>query len=387
MPLQILVVDDDDSVRYTLRALLEDEGHSVTTAANGETAIHLLQNICFQVVIADIWMPGMTGLDLLSTVQGIDPDLPVILLTGNASLETSIEAINRGACAYLLKPFVPDAIISAVARCIRKVDDARQRQADEQTLLHRLQELENYMLYLQGSQQGMNAETITIISDLIRGLRHELGNLATVLSLDVSLLEQTMTDSRLDRNSIEELKTNVDDLGRLLTRLKEYPQPRAQLAPVDLAQIAFDAVEDRRKYARSLNMLIDCELPENGVYVKGDESGLHRVLINILDNALEANRQTHNVHVRLILEVTPKEAFLKVVDEGPGFASKLLDEAFSPAYTTKITDGFMRGLGMGLFVSHAIVSLHNGTIALSNVPTGGAQVTISLPLLEEQSDR
>lgn len=386
MPLQLLVVDDDESIRYSLRALLEEEGYEVYTAANGEAGLRLLAAVAFRAVIADIWMPGMTGLELLHAVHNIHADLPVILLTGNASLDTSIEAVNQGACAYLLKPFSPDAVIAAVARCIRKVDDARQRQADEQALSQRLHEFENYMLYLQGSQQGMSAETITIISDLIRGLRHELGNLATVINLDVSLLEQTMNDSRLDKNRIDELKTNVDDLGRLLTRLKDYPQPDAQLSLIDLSQIIADAVEDRQKYARSLHMLIYCQMPDEPVFVNGDESGLRRVLTNVLDNAIEANRQKQGRRVGLELNVIAHEAAIRVTDEGPGFAAQMLNQPISPAYTTKITDGFMRGLGMGLFVSQAIISLHSGSIVLENGPTGSAQVTITLPVLEKQPD-
>lgn len=386
MPLQVLVVDDDESVRYSLRALLEDEGYGVYTVSHGNAAVPLLHTLTFQVVIADIWMPGMTGLELLDAVHQIDRDLPVILLTGNASLDTSIKAVNQGACAYLLKPFSPDAVIAAVARCVRKVDDVRQRQADEQSLLHRLHELENYMLYLQESQQGMNAETIAIISDLIRGLRHELGNLATVLNLDVSLLEQTMSDSSLDKNRIQELKTNVSDLGTLLTRLKDYPQPNARLAPIDLIQIVADAVEDRRKSARHQHMVINSQLPDRSLYINGDDSGMRRVLVNILDNAIEANRVNGGGSISVTLEDTPSDAFIRISDEGPGFAAQILDQPFSPAYTTKITDGFMRGLGMGLFVSNAIISLHKGTIALENGASGGAQVTISLPLLKEQPD-
>ncbi len=384
MATQVLVVDDDESVRYSLCALLEDEGYNVYTAASGEAAVQLLQSAPFQAVLADIWMPGMSGLDLLAIAHTVNPDLPVILMTGNASLDSSIEAVNRGASGYLLKPYSPEAVIAALSNGIKKAAEAHMRQFDEQKLLKRYQTLENYLSYLQGSQQAMNAETIMIISELIRGLRHELGNLATVLNLDVSLLEQTM-GANWDKNRIHELKDNVDDLGRLLTRLKDYPEPTARLEPVDLNRVVLDAVEHARKQSRSPHTLIECQLPEEQTFVNGDEAGLYRVLSNVLDNALEANRQTQGQMVRLTLTVVEREAVLSVTDQGSGFAPALLNAPFSPAYTTKITDGFMRGLGMGLFVSNAIISLHGGTITLLNNDGGGALVKITLPTLDEQA--
>lgn len=233
-------------------------------------------------------------------------------------------------------------------------------------------------LYLPESWRAMDPETIVLVSDLIRGLRHELGNLTTVLSLDVSLLEQSF--SRFDRMQLGELKSNLNDLTHLLGRLKDYPQPETHFAAVDLTHVLTEAVDQASRRTNGVPMLITLKTPP-AVLIDGDKSGLFRVLLSILDNAVEANRRVRGERIQVVLTTTVTQAILYISDEGGGFAVEMLNAPFSPAYTTKITDGFMRGLGMGLFIAHAIMSLHGGTIALCNRSEGGAQVTITLPLL------
>jgi C4-dicarboxylate-specific signal transduction histidine kinase len=104
------------------------------------------------------------------------------------------------------------------------------------------------------------------------------------------------------------------------------------------------------------------------------------MLVNIVENALDANRQSDRRLVQVTLDCDAVNARIRVADEGGGFRSDALSQSFSPAYTTKITDGFMHGLGLGLFIAHAVATLHGGSIHLANQEMGGALVTITLPL-------
>ncbi len=158
------------------------------------------------------------------------------------------------------------------------------------------------------------------------------------------------------------------------------------MAPVDLRQVLDDAIAQAERQIHGTPVTLECDSWADVVRINGDESGLRRVLINILDNALEASRQNKCDVVGIRLTTGQVYAIVTIFDSGRGFDPQTLNAPFSPAYTTKITDGFLRGLGMGLFVSHAIVSLHGGTISLQNRPEGGAQVTIRLPLLSESAE-
>ncbi|WP_136805435.1 sigma-54-dependent transcriptional regulator [Desulfosediminicola flagellatus] len=117
---QILVVDDERSMRDFLKILLTKEGHQVTTAPNGEEGLDYLQNSKCDLVITDIRMPGMDGLELLESIKEHSPDLPVIMITAFASPNDAVQAMKHGAFDYISKPFNVDEIKSVIKSAIRK---------------------------------------------------------------------------------------------------------------------------------------------------------------------------------------------------------------------------------------------------------------------------
>jgi EAL domain-containing protein (putative c-di-GMP-specific phosphodiesterase class I) len=112
----VLVVDDEAAVAKALQRVLQAAGYEVTIAGDGGTAVDKIMHQSFDVVLSDIQMPGMTGVDLLGIVRAYDFDVPVILMTGTPTLETAIEAIRLGALQYLPKPISNDILVKAVAR-------------------------------------------------------------------------------------------------------------------------------------------------------------------------------------------------------------------------------------------------------------------------------
>jgi EAL domain-containing protein (putative c-di-GMP-specific phosphodiesterase class I) len=115
----VLVVDDDPAVARALRRVLEAAGYTVSVVGGAQLAVEAITNNAFDVVISDIQMPGMTGVELLRSIRALDLDVPVILMTGVPTVETAIEAVNLGALQYLPKPTPNDAILKAVARASR----------------------------------------------------------------------------------------------------------------------------------------------------------------------------------------------------------------------------------------------------------------------------
>jgi DNA-binding NtrC family response regulator len=101
---RVLIVDDEDSIRDYLSMMLEREGYNVSACGDGKKALRLNSKEDFDVVITDIQLPGMSGIDILGSIRDKDPTIPVIIITGHASQESAIEALNIGAFYYLLKP-------------------------------------------------------------------------------------------------------------------------------------------------------------------------------------------------------------------------------------------------------------------------------------------
>ncbi len=115
---RILVVDDEESIRDLLRLVLTGEGYSVVTANGGEEAIEYLEAQRFDLVITDLVMARVNGVEVLRAAKRIDPNFPVIVITGYPSVETVTELVRLGAGDYLTKPFNVDVVIVTVAKLL-----------------------------------------------------------------------------------------------------------------------------------------------------------------------------------------------------------------------------------------------------------------------------
>ena len=115
---RILVVDDEAVIREGMRRILDGGGFTVETFANGYLAIEKLQAEAFDLLITDLKMPGMSGMDVLDQIKAINPKLPVIIITGFVTDETTAEIIKRGARNCLPKPFNPEQLRNAVKNAL-----------------------------------------------------------------------------------------------------------------------------------------------------------------------------------------------------------------------------------------------------------------------------
>jgi two-component system response regulator HydG len=116
----ILVVDDDDANRVTLERLLRREGYEVHHAASGRDAIETLRARAIDLVLTDLKMPGMTGLDLLRAVRAIDPDVEVVVMTAYGTVETAVEAMKDGAYDFVAKPLKRIELVTTVRKALEK---------------------------------------------------------------------------------------------------------------------------------------------------------------------------------------------------------------------------------------------------------------------------
>ncbi|MDD2851385.1 MAG: sigma-54 dependent transcriptional regulator [Desulfuromonadaceae bacterium] len=122
----ILVVDDEEVIRLGIQRVLEGDRFEVETCSSGHKAIERLQEKEYGLIITDLKMPGMDGLEVLKAVKALQPYIPVILITGYASVDTAVEAMKNGAAEYISKPFTPDNLLEkvdyALSQCAARLD-------------------------------------------------------------------------------------------------------------------------------------------------------------------------------------------------------------------------------------------------------------------------
>jgi len=153
---RLLVVDDEVRLRELFAMILGEAGWQVDVAGSGDEALDLLRGRQYDVVLSDIDMPGMTGLQLLQAVRTRDLDLPVLLVTGHPQVESAVQALEEGALRYLLKPVSPDILTEAVAGAAR---------------LHRLARVKRQMLAHLGSDDKLLADRAGLEASFESGLR------------------------------------------------------------------------------------------------------------------------------------------------------------------------------------------------------------------------
>jgi DNA-binding NtrC family response regulator len=131
----ILVIDDEEIMREILEALLTREGYHVRLAASGAEGLELAKSVPFDAAIVDVMMPGMGGLAALEELKKLDEELPVLMITAFASVETAISAMKRGAFDYVTKPFKNDEVLVVVRNAVER----RQLKAENTALRQTLQ--------------------------------------------------------------------------------------------------------------------------------------------------------------------------------------------------------------------------------------------------------
>src|SRR5512141_1796795 len=114
----VLIVDDESGIVDTLRILLKNEGFAAHVAFGGKQGLDQIAALQPNVIITDIRMPAVGGIDLLTAARAQDPDVPVILMTAQASLQSAIQAVNQGAFHYIQKPFRNDELVAIVRRAV-----------------------------------------------------------------------------------------------------------------------------------------------------------------------------------------------------------------------------------------------------------------------------
>jgi two-component system response regulator HydG len=214
-PASILVVDDESSILDTLRILLRKEGFEVTTAQGGKAGLEQIRSGNHAIVLTDVRMPQVTGLDILKAAKEQDPETPVILMTAQASLQTAIQAVNEGAFYYIQKPFSNDEMLTILRRACEfrsiRVENKQlkqdfRRKADRAQVTRPIGKSRRFVELLKLAEQVAPAGSTVLIQgesgtgkEVIARYIHNLSNRADgpFLSINCGALPETLLESEL----------------------------------------------------------------------------------------------------------------------------------------------------------------------------------------------
>jgi signal transduction histidine kinase len=355
---RVLIVDDETAHMRALCDTLEDQGFEAVGCSNGAAALDALRQGRFDLMLTDLMMPGLSGIELLREALLIDPDLVGIIMTGEGSIGSAVDAMQAGALDYILKPFK----VSAILPVLRRGLTVRRLQVDNSALETRSR---SYLAELELANRELDAFTRSASHDLKAPLNGILG-LSTLL---LDTVGPQLSEEHLSwLNQIRRSAQSMNQLIEALMRLSRIGRQSLDMRTVDLAAQAEAAVADLRRAhpQRDLSVQIG-ELPAT----VGDASLLTQLYVNLLSNAFKFTRPRQHAVIEVGSTVDADERVYFVRDNGVGFDPAKGERLFDAFERLHAHEGF-EGSGVGLSIVQRIVQRHGGRIWAEATPDKGA---------------
>lgn len=369
----VLVIDDEIGPRESLRFLL-NENYQVLCADSVAEGLRILQKQVPDIVIMDIRMPGVNGIEGLREIRKVDADLSVVMLTGFAALDTAQEAIRNEANDYVEKPFDATAMRDIVRRYVAQTRLRRKRNlllSETDALDRRIQELQQKSRLLEMGQAS---------SEFV----HDLRNVLSAVTGSSSLLRMEMEDLQR-RNEVVPTDADhyLDSLEKAMNRCVEMldtwqrmiMDKPTQFAHLHVNALAKGCVETCLSAAGKVGARLSCDLNSEDAMISGDQIQLARVIENLIHNALTF-LPAKNGRVCVTTKSSDACVQISVSDNGCGIAEENLDKVFEVNYSTRRAAG---GMGLGLFISQKIAQAHNGRVTVESALNQGSVFTLTLP--------
>lgn len=361
----ILVVDDDAVVRRLCTAVLQDAGHTVLTAGTVPEARRKLEVENVDLVLSDVSMPEMSGMELLKNIHETKADMPVVMMTGFATVDVAVQALKSGATDFLRKPFENIELARVVARCLESLAQSKALKAAQEELQSTVQEL-----------RRSNSAKANLIAMIAHDVRAPLIGMRTVLELMLHRrtqrkeLEITISELHGTACTLASLLDNLLDLSRFENGRLELYNQRVQLR--DLIE---QCLPGWRHVSPGRPINVSGQFPE----VYADRDRVIQILMNLVSNAIKFSAA--GTPIEIIGEPEGEWLHVSVRDHGMGIPPheipRLFDHFYRPA-----SEQIRRipGAGLGLSIVRSLVTLHGGRVWAESTPGQGSTFSFTLPL-------
>lgn len=382
MNAKILIAEDEIGIRTALTILLEEEGYQVTTAKDGNEAMDVVRGKEIDLVVSDIRMPGMSGLQFLEEVRKLPYGPEIILITAFGSVETAIQAMKKGARDFLLKPFSNDLMKMTV----RRVLEMREL-SEENKKLRELEHMKNEFIAMIAHE--LRTPLTAIKGYLTLVLSGTAGDVAPMQKKYLQIVSQNgeklqrIIDEVLDISQLEKSELNLRSLaanllnvtGKAIAAVQESAEEKDIKLEVNVDATLSPVLIDPRRLRQVVIALL-----ENAIAFGPPHS---RVWISIKKWAGEESLRRDDVPYSYVdfTDLEPAEYFeVTVEDEGPGIPKERLSDIFKKFY--QIEDLFVRqvgGMGLGLTLCKRIVEVMGGKIWAKSRLGEGSKFCFILP--------
>ncbi len=369
---KLLLIDDEEGIRKVWGIVLRDAGYDVTIAKNGEEGLEFFNQEHPAIVLTDIRMPGMDGIQVLKSIKEMSPDTEVIVITGYGEMNLAIRSLQLDASDFINKPISNDALFVAIKRAEEKLEIKRKLKDYTEDLERKVAE---------ATRELIEAERLAAVGQTVAGLAHAVKNILGGLKGGVYVVNTALKkeDTNLLKTGWDMVERNIGNISNLVLDMLNYSKERKpeyeNCSPNTIADevcklMDLKAKESDVEIVRSFD-------PTMGE-VSLDPRGIHRCLLNLVSNAIDACVNCPDRPGRIEVRTASGNKWairFDVSDNGCGMDEETQKKVFSRFFSTKGS----KGNGLGLLITQKIVQEHGGSINFVSDVGKGSTFTIRLP--------
>ena len=365
----VLLVDDEEDIRDVMTLSMEDMGYQVLTAENGAEGLEIFIRENPPLVITDIKMPVMDGIELLRRIKRENPCAEVIMVTGHGDMDLAIRSLKNEATDFITKPVNVDALEISLKRACDKI-----------LIRCKLEEYTNSLERLVREKSRLQ-DHLSSLGLMISSVSHGIKGLMTGLDGGLYLMKAGVKRQDLDQvtEGWEMVQGIVERLRKMVMDILFYAKKRElYYERVDLPEFVEGLLKVVAPKAEKMAITLESRVAPDASVMEVDADKVHAALVNILDNAVDAcardsSRDQHEILIAVARE--KEQVVFDITDSGAGIPAAKLEEIFTMFSSTKGSDG----TGLGLFITRQIIQNHGGTVTAASPPGGGARFTVRLP--------
>jgi len=372
--IRLLLVDDEEEFRRTITKRLKRRGIAPEQAGTGEECLSILEKSPMDVVVLDVKMPGMNGIETLHHIKEKYPKTEVIMLTGHATTQDGVDGIKTGAFDYLTKPIELEHLLGKITQAHEKIlrEEEKFREAEFRARME---------------QQIIATERLASLGTLAAGVAHEINNPLAIIKESVGWMKLILNKEELAKmprkqdfsNALGKIENAIERARRITHQLLgSVKETDSALAEIKINELTDEAVDLIKKEAKNKDIEITQEIDPSAATIWSDPYKLRQVLINLITNAVHATGTGGKISI--ILENTGDDVALTVRDTGQGIPKENLKKIFEPFFSTKPPG---EGTGLGLFVCRSIIEKLGGKMEVESPLGRGTSFCIRLPKYHE----
>lgn len=373
---RLLLIDDEPGIRRMMSLDLRSDGYQVSVAEDGDSGIEAFTRVHPDIVLTDIKMPGLDGLEVLKRIKELSPQTEVIVITGHGDMESAIKSLQLEASDFITKPINPDALEVALRRARERLTLRRQLAAHMDELEDRVQE---------ATARLLQAERMAAVGQTVAGLAHAVKNMLGGLRGGSYMVQEGLSQDKTEiiTQGLTMLNRNVRRVADFVSDLLTLSKPRQpDLEPVDAGGLVTEAVEVIGPEAEGKDVALEVVEAPAGLLAAAERKLLLDAVLNLLSNAVDAAAEVTEGRVKVGVRAEGDEVVWEVTDNGPGLTDEAAQEIFSGVYSTKGA----AGTGLGLMVTAKTAQEHGGRVEFDR-PDRGATFRLVLPRWREDDEQ